>query len=77
MSRCGSVDRRFIAYDQATGKELWHKAVGDTPNGAPISYAVEGRQYVAMVTGHGNPLSSGVGALTHRARRLRASLQPV
>lgn len=60
----GSVDRQFIAYDQATGRELWRQAMTDLPNGSPISFAVDGKQYVAMVVGHGNPLSSGLGALT-------------
>ena len=59
----GSVDRQFIAYDQATGKELWRTATTDIPNASPITYSVGGRQYVAMVTGHGNPLAAGLGAM--------------
>jgi alcohol dehydrogenase (cytochrome c) len=60
----GSVDRQFIAYDQATGKELWRQGVSDVPNASAISYSVDGKQYIAMVTGHGNPLSGGLGKLT-------------
>ncbi|WP_404711851.1 PQQ-binding-like beta-propeller repeat protein [Sphingomonas sp. MMS24-J13] len=60
----GSVDRQFIAYDQATGKELWRQGTSDVPNASPISYSVNGKQYIAMVTGHGNPLSGGLGKLT-------------
>jgi alcohol dehydrogenase (cytochrome c) len=60
----GSVDRQFIAYDQATGKELWRQGTSDVPNGSPISYSVNGKQYIVMVTGHGNPLSGGLGKLT-------------
>jgi alcohol dehydrogenase (cytochrome c) len=60
----GSIDQQFIAYDQLTGHELWREGVTGVPNAAPITYAVDGRQYVAMVTGHGNPISNGIPALT-------------
>jgi alcohol dehydrogenase (cytochrome c) len=60
----GSVDREIMAYDQASGRKLWHQGLPGVPNAAPISYAVNGRQYVAFVTGHGNPLSGGVGSMT-------------
>ena len=56
----GWMDRQFVAYDQATGRELWSTGVTGVPNASPITYAVDGKQYVAIVTGHGNPLSSGV-----------------
>lgn len=60
----GSVDRRFTAHDQATGKLLWEQVMTGVPNASAISYAVNGKQYIAMVTGHGNPLSFGLGNLT-------------
>lgn len=60
----GSIDRQFIAYDQATGRELWRQGVSDVPNAAPISYSVDGKQYVAMVVGHGNPMSGGLFGMT-------------
>lgn len=60
----GSADRQFIAYDQANGEELWRSGVAGVPNAAPISYAVDGRQYVALVVGHGNPLAGALGSLT-------------
>jgi alcohol dehydrogenase (cytochrome c) len=53
----GGVDRQLVAHDQATGEPLWRSGLTDTPNGSPISYAVDGRQYVAVVVGRGNPLS--------------------
>ena len=56
----GSTDRHILAYDQATGSELWSTAVTGMPNAAPITYAVDGKQYVAVVTGYGNPLSFGI-----------------
>jgi len=56
----GAMDRQFIAYDQADGRELWRSAVPGVPNGSPITYSVDGRQYVAIVTGAGNPLAFGL-----------------
>ncbi|HEX9805606.1 MAG TPA: PQQ-binding-like beta-propeller repeat protein, partial [Alteraurantiacibacter sp.] len=56
----GSVDRQVMAYDQETGREIWRMGLAGVPNASPITYAVDGRQYVAMVVGHGNPLSFGI-----------------
>lgn len=56
----GWMDRQFVAYDQKTGKELWSSGVTGVPNASAITYSVDGKQYVAMVTGQGNPLSSGI-----------------
>src|SRR5690606_36040326 len=56
----GAMDRQVLAYDQASGEELWRSGVSGVPNASPITYAVDGKQYVAMVTGHGNPLAFGI-----------------
>jgi alcohol dehydrogenase (cytochrome c) len=56
----GWMDRQFVAYDQRTGRELWRTGVTGVPNASAITYAVDGKQYVAMVTGAGNPLSTGI-----------------
>ena len=56
----GWMDRHIVAYDQASGKELWSSGVTGVPNASPITYSVDGKQYVAMVTGAGNPLSFGI-----------------
>ena len=56
----GWMDRKFVAYDQATGQELWSTGVTGVPNASPITYAVDGKQYIAIVTGHGNPLAFGI-----------------
>jgi alcohol dehydrogenase (cytochrome c) len=56
----GFMDRQFLAYDQQTGKELWRTGVSGVPNASPITYAVDGKQYIAIVTGHGNPLAFGI-----------------
>jgi alcohol dehydrogenase (cytochrome c) len=59
----GSLDRFFKAYDQSTGKILWKSRLGDVPSAAPITYSVDGKQYVAMVVGYGAPQSASFGAL--------------
>ena len=38
----GALDRWLTAYDDATGKALWHAKLSDVPSSAPISYAVDG-----------------------------------
>jgi outer membrane protein assembly factor BamB len=37
--------------DSASGKVLWRFYTGQSINAAPISYAVDGRQYVAVTAG--------------------------
>jgi len=60
----GALDRWFTAYDDATGKALWRVQLTDVPSSAPITYAVNGRQYVAMVVGFGSPQSITFAMLT-------------
>jgi alcohol dehydrogenase (cytochrome c) len=47
----GDADGRFRAFDQKTGKGLWSVSLGAPVTGFPITYAVKGRQYVAVSTG--------------------------
>ncbi len=49
----GDVNGRFRAFDQETGAILWEVNLGSPVVGYPISYAVDGRQYVAVNTGPG------------------------
>ena len=49
----GSLDRYIRAYDDSNGKMLWETRLNDVPSSAPISYSVNGKQYVAMVVGNG------------------------
>jgi alcohol dehydrogenase (cytochrome c) len=59
----GALDRVFAAYDDASGNELWRVRLNDVPNSAPISYQVNGKQYIAVVTGSGGPQSATFPAL--------------
>ncbi len=49
----GSIDRTFRARDESSGKVLWQQRLNDVPNSAPISYSVNGKQYVAITVGNG------------------------
>jgi alcohol dehydrogenase (cytochrome c) len=44
-------DGNVIALDARTGKYLWHYQTNGTHAASPISYAVDGRQYVALTAG--------------------------
>ena len=47
-----SRDGNVIALDAKTGKRLWHYQTGSNHAASPISYAVDGRQYVALTAGN-------------------------
>ena len=47
----GDANGRFKAYDDRTGKVLWETNVGSAVSGYPISFAVGGKQYIAIITG--------------------------
>jgi len=49
----GAGDGYFSAYDGTTGERLWRFNAGLGIIGAPISYAVRGTQYVALLVGYG------------------------
>jgi alcohol dehydrogenase (cytochrome c) len=53
----GALDRSFSAYDDKTGKVLWRAGLTDVPSAAPISYAVDGKQYIAVIVGYGSAWS--------------------
>ena len=47
----GDVDRNLFAFDADNGSELWRFRLNDASNAAPITYMVDGRQYLAVTTG--------------------------
>jgi alcohol dehydrogenase (cytochrome c) len=46
-----SRDGNFIALDARTGGHLWHFQTGGTMAASPMSFAVDGTQYVAIASG--------------------------
>ncbi len=63
----GDVNGRFRAFDDETGEVLWEINLGSPVTGFPISYAVDGRQYVAVSTGSAGT-ASGFIRLTPELR---------
>jgi alcohol dehydrogenase (cytochrome c) len=63
----GDVNGRFRAYDQRNGQMLWEVNLGSAVNGYPVTYAVDGKQYVAVSTG-GSGLAFGLARLTPELR---------
>ena len=49
----GDLDRYFKAFDVATGALLWQTRLGAPTHGYPITYSVDGKQYLAVPTGMG------------------------
>ena len=49
----GDQRGRFLAYDAKTGKELWKFQTGSGINASPITYELDGKQYVAILSGLG------------------------
>ena len=60
----GDADRWFKAYDDKTGTVLWQMRLNDAITSYPISYAVDGRQYVAILAGNGGPRIPNLRAMT-------------
>jgi len=49
----GDFDRRFKAVDVATGKIVWETRLGNTVQGYPVSFSLDGKQYIAVASGLG------------------------
>jgi alcohol dehydrogenase (cytochrome c) len=49
----GDFDRRFRAIDTKTGRTLWKTRLGTSVQGHVVSFAVDGKQYIAVETGLG------------------------
>jgi len=47
----GDFDRTFRAFDVKTGKTLWETRLGTGVQGFPVTFSVDGVQYVAVTTG--------------------------
>jgi len=60
----GSWDRWFRAFDDATGKVLWQTRLNNVISAFPISYSVNGKQYVAVAVGGGSTMSKALATLT-------------
>lgn len=48
----GSADGYFFALDAASGEELWHISLGARVHAAPMTFAVDGQQFVTIASGN-------------------------
>ena len=47
----GTADRQFFALNSETGKLLWQTRLNGDVSGAPVSYTLDGKQYIAVASG--------------------------
>ena len=58
-----SYDRKFHVYDKATGQLLWETTLPFGGNATPITYEVNGRQFVVIAAGGGKDMRSKSGGV--------------
>ena len=77
----GRSDGKFLAYDANTGDERWSFDTGLGISAPPITYSVNGRQYIALLVGWGGALAGmggtnmGWGYGMHTRRLVAFSLE--
>ncbi len=49
----GDLDRRFRAFDVKTGAVLWETRLATSVQGFPVTFSIDGKQYVGITTGNG------------------------
>ena len=59
----GTADAHFAAYDAKTGERQWKFFTQTGVVAAPISYAIDGEQYIAVAAGWGGSYALGFGGL--------------
>ena len=64
----GDANGRFRAFDEQSGKVLWEVNLGSPVSGYPVTFAVDGKQYVAV--------STGPSLVANAAIRLTPELKP-
>jgi len=58
-----NFDRKFRAFDKATGELLWETTLPFAGNATPATYEVDGRQFVVIAAGGGKDPKSGSGGI--------------
>lgn len=66
----GTGNGRFESRDAGTGELLWEYAAQDGIIAGPISYAIDGEQYVAVLAGYGGGFGLGEGVERPKTRPL-------
>jgi len=52
----GTADGRFVAYNAKTGQKLWESPTGTGVIAAPITYELEGNQFISIAAGWGGAI---------------------
>lgn len=58
-----NYDKKFRAFDKSTGELLWETLLPFSGNATPITYEVDGKQYVVIAAGGGKDLKSPSGGV--------------
>jgi quinoprotein glucose dehydrogenase len=58
-----NYDKKFRAFDKSTGELLWETTLPFSGNATPITYQINGRQYVVIAAGGGKDLKSPSGGV--------------
>ena len=58
-----NYDKKFHAFDKATGALLWETILPYAGNATPITYEIKGKQYVVIAAGGGKDLKSKSGGV--------------
>ena len=62
----GDLDRRFRAFDVRTGEILWETRLGTSVQGHPISFAIDGKQYIGVTAALGGSSPRNVPRLVSK-----------
>jgi len=60
----GTADGRFVAYTADKGQKLWEVRVGTGVIGSPVTYQLDGVQYVSVMAGWGGAYALAGGSST-------------
>lgn len=66
----GTADGRFVAYAADSGEKLWEVPVSSGVGAGPMTYEVDGEQYVAVNVGYGGSFGITFGALSQLTKVL-------
>jgi PQQ-dependent dehydrogenase (methanol/ethanol family) len=73
----GTSDGRLLALDAATGRELWSFECQTSVMAAPVTYEIDGEQYVAVAVGSGGHFGLEWGEFALRASGRRPNISRV
>ncbi len=59
----GFLDQTFKAIDTSTGNVLWQDTINHIPSSFPITYGVDGKQYVAIIRGQPSRFTGSLYAI--------------